>query len=73
MALGVNYGAFSMAFSASLAGIMWRDVLDKERIRVKRLDFARINLPIISFAMAIACAVLTSEVYIFRDNSPYNL
>ena len=73
MALGVNYGAFSMAFSASLAGIMWREVLHEQLIRVRRLEFARVNLLIIAFSMAIACAVLTAEVYLCRDNSPYNL
>jgi Na+/H+ antiporter NhaD/arsenite permease-like protein len=72
MALGVNYGAFSIAFSASLAGIMWRNELDKEHIHVRRMDFIRVNLPILVFAMAIACAVLIGEVYIYRDNSPYN-
>jgi Na+/H+ antiporter NhaD/arsenite permease-like protein len=72
MALGVNYGAFSMAFSASLAGIMWRDVLTEKHICVRRLEFARINLPIIAFAMTIGCAVLVAEVYIVRDNSPYS-
>jgi Na+/H+ antiporter NhaD/arsenite permease-like protein len=73
MALGVNYGAFSWAFSASLAGIMWREVLSEKHIHVRRLDFARVNLPIIAFAMAVGCAVLAGEVYIFRHNSPYNL
>jgi Na+/H+ antiporter NhaD/arsenite permease-like protein len=72
MALGVNYGAFSMAFSASLAGLLWRDILARKHIRVRRLDFARVNLPIIAIAMAVGCAVLVAEVYIMRDNSPHN-
>ena len=72
MALGVNYGAYSTAFSASLAGLLWRDILERKHIRVRRLEFARVNLPIISIAMAVGCTVLISEVYIFRDNSPYD-
>jgi Na+/H+ antiporter NhaD/arsenite permease-like protein len=72
MALGVNYGAYSTAFSASLAGLLWRDILARKHIRVRRLDFARVNLPIIAIAMAVGCAVLVGEVYIIRDNSPYN-
>jgi hypothetical protein len=68
MALGVNYGAFSMTSGASLAGVMWRKVS-----HVRSLDFARVNLPIIAFAMTISCVVLVGEVYIVRDNSPYNL
>jgi Na+/H+ antiporter NhaD/arsenite permease-like protein len=72
MALGVNYGAFSAAFSASLAGLLWRDILARKYIRVKRLEFARVNLPIIAISMAVGCTVLIGEVYIFRDERPYN-
>ncbi|KAI0172676.1 hypothetical protein GGR52DRAFT_580393 [Hypoxylon sp. FL1284] len=72
MALGVNYGAFSTAFSASLAGLLWRDILARKHIHVRRLDFARVNLPIITVAMAIGCAILIGEVYIFRKNEPYD-
>ena len=72
MALGVNYGAFSAAFSASLAGLLWRDILDRKHIRVSRLDFFRINIPIISIAMAVGCATLISQVYITRSNKPFD-
>ncbi|KAI1472493.1 uncharacterized protein F4812DRAFT_409134 [Daldinia caldariorum] len=72
MALGVNYGAFSTAFSASLAGLLWRDILARKHIRVRRLDFARVNLPIITIAMVVGCAVLVGEVYIIRPDTPYD-
>jgi Na+/H+ antiporter NhaD/arsenite permease-like protein len=72
MALGVNYGAFSAAFSASLAGLLWRDILARKHIRTRRLDFARNNLPIIAIAMAVGCVVLVAQIYIIRDNSPYD-
>jgi Na+/H+ antiporter NhaD/arsenite permease-like protein len=71
MALGVNYGAFSTAFSASLAGLLWRDILGRKHIRVGRLEFARVNLPIIAVAMSVGCAVLIGEVYIIRGDKPY--
>ncbi|KAL2820171.1 hypothetical protein BDW59DRAFT_118476 [Aspergillus cavernicola] len=71
MAIGVNYGAFSTAFSASLAGLLWRDILKRKHIHVRSLDFAMVNLPIIAISMAVGCAVLVGEVYIMRDNSPY--
>ncbi|RFU28513.1 hypothetical protein B7463_g7839, partial [Scytalidium lignicola] len=61
MALGVNYGAFSTAFSASLAGLLWRDILAKKHIRVRGFDFARVNFPIIAIAMAVGCTVLVGE------------
>jgi Na+/H+ antiporter NhaD/arsenite permease-like protein len=72
MALGVNYGAFSTAFSASLAGLLWRDILARKHIRVRRLDFARVNLPIIAIAMAVGCVVLIAQVYIMRGKQSYN-
>ncbi|KAL4935910.1 hypothetical protein BDV06DRAFT_117385 [Aspergillus oleicola] len=73
MALGVNYGAFSTAFSASLAGLLWRDILARKHIRVRSLDFALVNMPIIAISMAVGCAVLVGEVYIMRDTTPYDL
>ncbi|KAI1379040.1 hypothetical protein F4677DRAFT_465293 [Hypoxylon crocopeplum] len=72
MALGVNFGAFSTVFSASLAGLLWRDILSRKHIRVRRLDFARVNLPIITIAMVVGCAILIGEVYITRHETPYN-
>jgi Na+/H+ antiporter NhaD/arsenite permease-like protein len=71
MALGVNYGAFSTAFSASLAGLLWRDILARKHIHVRRLDFARVNLPIITISMIVGCAVLVGEVYIVRKDIEY--
>lgn len=73
MALGVNFGAFSTAFSASLAGLLWRDILKRKHIHVRRLEFARVNLPIIAIAMVVGCAVLVGEVFIVRKNTPYSL
>jgi Na+/H+ antiporter NhaD/arsenite permease-like protein len=72
MAIGVNYGAFSAAFSASLAGLLWRDILARKHIHVRSLDFTRVNLPIIAIAMAVGLAVLVGEVYVVRDNKPYD-
>lgn len=71
MAIGVNYGAFSTAFSASLAGLLWRDILARKHIHVKALDFARVNLPIIAVSMIIGCVVLIGEVYIMRGDGAY--
>lgn len=73
MALGVNYGAFSTAISASLAGLLWRDILAKKHIHVRRLDFARVNLPIIAIAMSVGCAVLIGEIYIIRSDWPFDI
>ncbi|QDS76396.1 hypothetical protein FKW77_003786 [Venturia effusa] len=71
MAIGVNYGAFSAAFSASLAGLLWRDILARKHIHVHSSEFARVNLPIIAISMVVACVVLVIQVYIVRKDSPY--
>lgn len=73
MAVGVNYGAFSTAFSASLAGLLWRDILARKHIMVRSVDFARVNLPIIAISMTVGLAVLVGEVYITRDQEPYRI
>ncbi|KAL2264582.1 hypothetical protein VTJ83DRAFT_7092 [Remersonia thermophila] len=70
MALGVNYGAFSAAFSASLAGLLWRDILASKNIHVKRRDFAIVNLPIIAISMTVGCVALIGVMWIARDESP---
>lgn len=72
MAVGVNYGAFSLAFSASLAGMLWRDILGRKHIRVGGFEFARVNLPIIAITMVVGLTVLIGQIYIMRDTSPYN-
>lgn len=66
-----DYGAFSTAFSASLAGLLWRNILAKKHIEVRRLEFARVNLKIIAVAMAVGSLVLIGEMYITRDTAPY--
>jgi Na+/H+ antiporter NhaD/arsenite permease-like protein len=73
MALGVNYGAFSTAFSASLAGLLWRDILRRKHINVGPLEFARVNVPIISIAMTVGCAAMIGEMYIAIPDSPFDL
>jgi Na+/H+ antiporter NhaD/arsenite permease-like protein len=71
MVIGVNYGAFSIAFSASLAGLLWRDILGQKFIHVRSRDFVWVNLPIIVFTMVIGMLVLLGQIYMVRTNSPY--
>jgi Na+/H+ antiporter NhaD/arsenite permease-like protein len=73
MTLGLNYGAFSLAFSASLAGLLWRDILARKHVFVRSWDFMRINFSIIAFTTVVGCAVLVGEMYIIRPATPYAL
>lgn len=55
-----------------MGGQLWRDILSRKHIRVTRLDFARVNLPIIAIAMTVGCVLLVGEVYIVRNQNPYD-
>lgn len=63
LALGSNYGAFTATFSASLAGLLWRDILRQKGIAVRQAQFATVNAPIVILAVTVGCAVLVGEVY----------
>ncbi|KAK2001503.1 arsenite efflux transporter [Colletotrichum falcatum] len=71
MALGVNFGAFGSVFCASLAGLLWRDILASKGVIVRRIEFLYVNAPIIGIATAIGCTVLAGEIYIMRKDEPY--
>ncbi|KAH9927802.1 uncharacterized protein B0H18DRAFT_1084659 [Fomitopsis serialis] len=64
LALGSNFGAFTLTFSASLAGLLWRRILRQKGIHVRAREFLRINLPIAGVAMTVGCVVLVGEVYV---------
>ncbi|KAF8309014.1 hypothetical protein DL93DRAFT_1795316 [Clavulina sp. PMI_390] len=66
LALGVNYGAFSLTFNASLAGLLWRSILARKGIHVRAVDFARYNNPLIWCSMIVGCAVLAAQVYVVK-------
>ncbi|PIL32705.1 transporter [Ganoderma sinense ZZ0214-1] len=64
LALGSNFGAFTLTFSASLAGLLWRQILRQKGIHVRGRQFLLLNLPISFVAMAVGCAVLVGQVYV---------
>ena len=64
LALGSNFGAFTLTFSASLAGLLWRQILRQKGIHVPGRQFLLLNLPISFVAMGVGCAVLVGQVYI---------
>ena len=64
LALGSNFGAFTLTFSASLAGLLWRQILRQKGIHVRGRQFALVNAPISVVAMCVGCAVLVGEVHV---------
>lgn len=73
MALGLNYGAYSSTFCASLNGLLWKDILENKGVFVGRWEFFGVNVLISIVGMALGCAVLAGEIYIIRRNSEYSL
>ena len=62
LAVASNIGAVSFTFSASLAGLLWRSILDQKGIHVRQRDFARWNiLPILAMT-AVGLAVVSAEM-----------
>ncbi|KLO15116.1 hypothetical protein SCHPADRAFT_938982 [Schizopora paradoxa] len=67
MALGVNFGAYSFAFSASLAGLLWKGILENNginRIKIRQRDFALQNIPSVAVAIAVSAVAILVEVVI---------
>lgn len=62
LAAGVNYGAFSFTFSASLAGLLWKDLLAARGIRVTLGRFCRNNVLPLAATMVASCLVIAAEV-----------
>ena len=52
--------------------MLWKDILARKHIKVSRLDFARVNLPIIAISMVVGCVALIAQVYIVRSDRPYD-
>ncbi|CAE6533341.1 unnamed protein product [Rhizoctonia solani] len=70
LAISSNYGAFSTVFSASLAGLLWRDILRQKGIIVKRSEFAKLNLALIFVSMLVGCSVLIAQIYVKPPSEP---
>jgi len=64
LALASNYGAFSLTVCASLAGLLWRDILRQKGIHVRQWQFCKLNLPLVVVSMVASSAALVGEVYV---------
>lgn len=64
LALGSNYGAFTFAFSASLAGLLWRDMLRKKGIHVRQYQFAKLNVGTFMVASVASGVVLIGQTLV---------
>ena len=64
LALGSNYGAFTFTFSASLAGLLWRDMLRRKGIHVRQYQFAQLNMGTFAVASIASGVVLIGQTLV---------
>ncbi|KAF9646199.1 hypothetical protein BDM02DRAFT_3156650 [Thelephora ganbajun] len=68
LAIASNYGAFTFTICASLAGLLWRDILKQKGINVRQWQFCKLNLPLVIVSMVASSAVLIGEMYVVHKN-----
>lgn len=68
LAIASNYGAFTFAVCASLAGLLWRQILRQKGIQVSQWQFCKLNLPLVVVSMVASCAVIIGEMYVVHKN-----
>ena len=64
LAIASNYGAFAFTVCASLAGLLWRDILNQKGIHIHRWQFCKVNLPLLVVSMVTSSAVIVGEMYV---------
>ena len=64
LAIGSDYGEFTFAICASLARLLWRDILKQRGIHVRQWQFCKLNLPLVVVSMVVSSAVLVGEMYV---------
>ncbi|KAK4683915.1 hypothetical protein P7C73_g6294, partial [Tremellales sp. Uapishka_1] len=67
LAIASNYGAYSFVFSASLAGLLWRDILSQKSIVITQWEFIRWNTVPVIVTMIVSCLVVAGEVCVMYD------
>lgn len=69
LAVASNIGAVSFTFSASLAGLLWKDILAQKKIFVKQREFAYWNcLPLLVMTVT-GLAVVCAEMAVLYQSS----
>ena len=62
LAVASNIGAVSFTFSASLAGLLWKAILNQKGIKIKQLEFAMWNLAPLAVMTGVGMAVVCAEM-----------
>ncbi|KAF8178470.1 hypothetical protein BJ912DRAFT_856074 [Pholiota molesta] len=62
LAVASNIGAVSFTFSASLAGLLWKQILNQKGINIKQWEFAKWNLLPLTVMTVVGLAVVSAEM-----------
>ncbi|KAF9444897.1 hypothetical protein P691DRAFT_762994 [Macrolepiota fuliginosa MF-IS2] len=62
LAVASNIGAVSFTFSASLAGLLWKNILEQKGIKVKQWEFAKWNSLPLAVMTAVGLAIVCAEM-----------
>lgn len=62
LAVASNIGAVSFTFSASLAGLLWKTILDQKKIEMKQRTFAFWNMLPLMVMTGVGLAVVSAEM-----------
>ena len=62
LAVASNIGAVSFTFSASLAGLLWRAILEQKKIHVRQRDFAVWNLLPLLAMTCVGLGIVSAEM-----------
>lgn len=65
VALGSNIGAFSYTFAGSLAGLLWRGLLDDKGIVISQAKFALVNALPLVMQSTVSGAIILGQLYWF--------
>ncbi|KAF8122976.1 hypothetical protein EV363DRAFT_1549842 [Boletus edulis] len=69
LAVASNIGAISFTFSASLAGLLWRAILQQKGIHVKQRDFAFWNLLPLLVMTSVGLGIVSAEMAVLYRSS----
>ena len=68
LAVASNIGAASFTFSASLAGLLWKSILDSKGIKIKQSTFAYWNCLPLLMMTGVGLAIVTAEMSVlYKD------
>lgn len=69
LAVASNIGAVSFTFSASLAGLLWRSILEQKKVHVRQRDFAFWNLLPLLVMTTVGLGVVSAEMAVLFPSS----